>query len=133
MSERADTEALGALARNELKLIWRDEVGPIVPAQINQKTMAKILINQREWKASGQSRARYQKRLQRLIKAEHSSKPQARAGSRLVREWHGQEHIVDVLPEGYRWEGKVWRSLSAIAKEITGTKWSGPRFFGVTA
>ncbi len=121
------------LSRGELKSIWLAEIGPNAPAQINRKTLIKLLINEREWKASGQSRKRFQKGLTRLVEAAHASKPQAHAGNRLVREWHGQEHIVDVLPDGYLWNGKAWRSLSAIAKEITGTKWSGPRFFGVSA
>ena len=54
-----------------------------------------------------------------------------RPGARLIREWHGETHDVLVLEEGFSWRGKQWRSLSAIAREITGTPWSGPRFFGL--
>lgn len=53
-------------------------------------------------------------------------------GSQLVREWQGEMHIVDVLKDGFRWQGKQFSSLSAIARAITGTRWSGPRFFGLT-
>ena len=56
----------------------------------------------------------------------------ASIGSRLLREWNGATYEVEVLDTGYRWRGEVWSSLSAIAREITGTKWSGPRFFGLT-
>ena len=52
-------------------------------------------------------------------------------GLRLVREWRGETHDVLVLEEGFEWNGKRRRSLSAIAREITGTRWSGPRFFGL--
>ncbi len=52
-------------------------------------------------------------------------------GARLVREWQGESHDVLVLENGFAWRGKTWRSLSAIAQEITGTHWSGPRFFGL--
>jgi len=52
-------------------------------------------------------------------------------GSRLVREWNGALHEVEVLDDGYHWRGQRFRSLSAIAQVITGTKWSGPRFFGI--
>ena len=52
-------------------------------------------------------------------------------GARLVREWRGQSHTVIVLEDGFEWQGKRWRSLSAIAREITGAHWSGPRFFGL--
>ena len=56
----------------------------------------------------------------------------AKPGSRLIREWGGRTHSVAVSEDGFEWNGKTWRSLSAIAREITGAHWSGPRFFGVT-
>ncbi len=52
-------------------------------------------------------------------------------GARLMREWGGATYDVTVLEEGFSWRGEQWRSLSAIASEITGTHWSGPRFFGL--
>jgi hypothetical protein len=55
------------------------------------------------------------------------------AGTRLVREWRGRTHAVDVHSDGYVWEGQQFKSLSAIARAITGTRWSGPRFFGTEA
>jgi hypothetical protein len=53
-------------------------------------------------------------------------------GARLVREWRGGSHTVIVRDDGFEWEGRHWRSLSAIARKITGVQWSGPRFFGLT-
>ena len=53
------------------------------------------------------------------------------AGARLVREWHGRTHSVEVLRQGFLFEGKAYRSLSEIARYITGSHWSGPRFFGL--
>lgn len=52
-------------------------------------------------------------------------------GTRLIREWHGQVYEVTILDKGYRWQGKTYYSLSRIAREITGSRWSGPRFFGI--
>ncbi len=52
-------------------------------------------------------------------------------GLRLVREWRGETHDVLVLEDGFEWNGRRCHSLSAIAWEITGTRWSGPRFFGL--
>lgn len=52
-------------------------------------------------------------------------------GSRLVREWHGTIHTVDVLADGVLYNGRRYRSLSEVAREITGARWSGPRFFGL--
>lgn len=55
------------------------------------------------------------------------------AGTRLVREWDGAEHVVTVLNDGFDWQGRKYRSLSAVARTITGTQWNGYRFFGLRA
>lgn len=60
-------------------------------------------------------------------------RPSFRPGTRLVREWHGVTHTVIVLADGVEWRGQRYRSLSVVAREITGAHWSGPRFFGLTA
>ena len=52
-------------------------------------------------------------------------------GTRLVREWGGTTHSVLVIQTGFEWQSKTYRSLSKIAFEITGARWSGPRFFGL--
>ena len=52
-------------------------------------------------------------------------------GTRLIRSWRGTRHEVSVLKKGFAYRGKVYRSLSEIARLITGTRWSGPRFFGL--
>ena len=54
-----------------------------------------------------------------------------RPGARLIREWRGETHEVLVTEDGFLWRGENWRSLSVIAREMTGTRWSGPRFFGL--
>jgi len=53
-------------------------------------------------------------------------------GGRLLREWNGTTHVVDVTEDGFLWRGQTYRSLSVIARTITGSHWSGPRFFGLT-
>jgi Protein of unknown function (DUF2924) len=53
-------------------------------------------------------------------------------GAKLIREWQGEPHTVVVLEKGFEWQGRAWRSLTAIARAITGGRWSGPRFFGLT-
>ncbi len=52
-------------------------------------------------------------------------------GARFIREWNGSTHVVEVVEGGFIWNGMRHRSLSAIARAITGTKWSGPRFFAL--
>jgi hypothetical protein len=53
------------------------------------------------------------------------------SGTRLVRDWHGVGHTVIVLEKGFEYDGRHWKSLTAIAKAITGTPWNGPLFFGL--
>lgn len=52
-------------------------------------------------------------------------------GARLVREWHGRTHTVTVTEDGFEYAGMTYASLTKIARKITGTHWSGPRFFGL--
>lgn len=54
-----------------------------------------------------------------------------KSGAVLVREWNGQSHRVMVLEEGFAYAGKTYGSLSEIAREVTGARWNGPRFFGL--
>ena len=58
-------------------------------------------------------------------------RPQLKPGTRLLREWKGRSHEVLVLDDGFSWQTGHYRSLSAIARKITGTAWSGPLFFGL--
>lgn len=72
---------------------------------------------------------------EKLFKKAHCAtikqKTSYQPGTRLIREWQGQTYEVTVMDKGYHWQDKQYRSLTAIAQEITGTKWSGPRFFGL--
>lgn len=71
------------------------------------------------------------KEIAKTGKAGSLSKHGIRAGTKLIREWKGKTHEVEVLEEGFSWAGEHYRSLSVIARLITGTRWSGPRFFGL--
>jgi hypothetical protein len=83
----------------------------------------------------GRMCAATRRELDRLVRrrADADSAPTVRLkpGSRLAREWHGRTHHVLILDEGYLYDDRRYDSLSAIAREITGAAWSGPRFFGV--
>jgi len=59
------------------------------------------------------------------------SRPSLKAGTRLIREWNGALHQVSVLDDGFEYRGDRYRSLSQVARKITGARWSGPRFFGL--
>ncbi|HWK12809.1 MAG TPA: DUF2924 domain-containing protein [Rhizobiaceae bacterium] len=64
-------------------------------------------------------------------KAPSRATPPLPPGTRLMREWNGRMHVVDVTEAGVLFDGKLYRSLTAVAKRITGAHWSGPRFFGL--
>ena len=66
-------------------------------------------------------------------KSKDNAKPSLLAGTKLVKEWHGQRHEVMVLPKGFEYQRRSYRSLSAIAEEITGSHWNGRAFFSVGA
>jgi hypothetical protein len=66
-----------------------------------------------------------------IAAAGRKREPEVRSGTRLVREWNGRTIDVIATDDGMIWEGRTYRSLSAIAREVTGTPWSGPRFFGI--
>jgi len=64
-------------------------------------------------------------------KAAKASQRKLTPGTRLVRDWHGVGHSVIVVEDGFYYDERHWPSLTAIARHITGAKWSGPRFFGL--
>jgi hypothetical protein len=71
--------------------------------------------------------------LQSLARHQRPARRQLKPGTVLVREYQGQRHIVTTVRDGFDWQGTTYPSLSAIARAITGTAWSGPRFFALQA
>lgn len=65
------------------------------------------------------------------LEGARASPPRLRPGARLIRTWKGERHEVQVTGSGYHWRGRDWRSLSVIAREITGSRRNGPAFFGL--
>lgn len=85
-----------------------------------------------QMQAQGKSAgARQARRASQALKKAAAGPVSLAPGTRLLREWQGRTHHVTVVAGGFEYEGKVWRSLSAIARSITGTAWSGPAFFGL--
>lgn len=128
-----------SLNREQLRLLWYQYYGNHPPPKTSQILMRKVLAFYHQVKSNGgldrktkNQIARLQQKIITPEKAPCSSLPiQLKPGTRLLRQWRGKTHSVEVLKEGYRWQNKHYRSLSAIAKEITSTNWSGPRFFGL--
>ncbi|WP_260022894.1 DUF2924 domain-containing protein [Ruegeria conchae] len=109
---------------------WRKTFGRSPPKYLSPQFMKRVLIWDMQNKALGSVSAKTTRRLKQIA-AGKVLPTTARPGSHLVREWNGQTYQVEVIEGGYVMDGKTWRSLSAIAKHITGAHWSGPRFFGV--
>ena len=125
--------ALQALDRSTLLQRWRSAFGHNAPPRLSRPVMEKAIAYEMQARAFGGLSARTIRALKAAAKPEAlsvSRRPLGR-GARLVREWNGILHEVDVMDDGYLWRGQRHRSLSAIALAITGTKWSGPRFFGI--
>jgi len=112
---------------------YEGKVGKPPPRYLSLSVMAQVIIYEEQASEHGRLSARARKQLhsiveeKRAITASTTLKPDAR----IVREWNGVSHVVDRVDGGYSYRGKTFRSLSAVAKEITGAKWSGPRFFGL--
>ena len=129
ISEQAIT-TIEELDRIECLDRWREAFGRPPPKYLSPQFMKRVLI----WEWQNKELGGLSVRTERCLKHIASGKTppvKAKPGSHLVREWNGRTYQVEVIDGGYVLYGKTWRSLSAIAKHITGAHWSGPRFFGV--
>lgn len=128
----ADLQSIAEMNRLELTAEWRSIFDGPPPPKISRKLMVQMISSQAQWNASGLSKPCLMRRVEEALNADNGrTAPGIAPGTRLIREWHGTKHVVDVTPDGFVWRDRTWRSLSAIAREITGARWSGPRFFGV--
>ena len=123
---------LAALDRNNLLKRWREAFPGPVAKHLSRPLMIRALA----WQIQADAFGALPKSVARALRsgARCGGPPSTiPPGSRLVREWNGRAHIVDVTDDGFVWEGQQFASLTAIARAITGTHWSGPRFFGLKA
>ena len=135
----AQLAAMQRLSVNELKAKWEDLFG--IPAPNNARAFLELRIGYRIQELTYGGLSRETRRALDLLADEVEGKVGQKGmavdarnplpGTRLLREWNGMEHAVTVLADGYEWQGRKYRSLSAIAKAITGTSWNGFRFFGM--
>ncbi|MDT2021199.1 DUF2924 domain-containing protein [Methylocella sp. CPCC 101449] len=120
-----------AMSVDELRAYWRQAESCEPPPAFSRDLLARAACYRLQEHRLG----RLNHRLKKLLKA-HENGPTnpartLKAGSIIVREHLGEMHEVMIVPDGYCWRGKTYSSLSTIAKKITGTTWSGPRFFGL--
>jgi hypothetical protein len=136
-----DLAALADLPRSELAVLWKSHYGTAPPRGISRRLLIGAIAYAQQAKEQGGISPRLSRRLAKLaasgsIDAAVSPNPRkpSRAispGTRLVREWNGITHVVDVIDDGFVWKEEKYRSLTAVARAITGARWSGPRFFGI--
>jgi hypothetical protein len=130
--------ALKTTTTPALKAQWRD-LFDTEPPPFNRQYLVSRLAYRIQELAYGGLKPETQRRLEKLGeqvdgKGVSRRKRQDRmpmAGTRLVREWQGVEHTVTVTTSGFDWQGRPYKSLSAIARAITSTRWNGPLFFGL--
>lgn len=126
MSVEDDVRALEEMGLHELRSEWRRRFG--APPTLRSPEIVRRCL---AWLIQTQAYGGVHARLRRRLRGEASVGEGLEPGSRLVREWRGQRHEIEVLENGYLWEGQTFKSLSPIAFAITGARWNGPKFFGL--
>jgi hypothetical protein len=127
----AELVRIASLTTEQLRAEWRTTMGFDPPPSLSRDLIARVLSHRLQEKALGSLSPQLQKTLDASGKGEQPSQQRIKPGSVLVREYGGVLHEVTIIPEGFSWRGEAYASLSTIARKITGTKWSGPRFFGL--
>jgi hypothetical protein len=144
-SRTSEELRLASLARElesasleDLKVYWRRHVGRSVPKNLSRTLFYRLLMYRLQAAAFGDLDAKTARLLDAIARGlNHANKDLRRTGpspgSVLIREHDGVEHRVTVVQDGFAWNDRTFASLSQVAYAITGTKWSGPRFFGLDA
>jgi Protein of unknown function (DUF2924) len=132
--------ALSVATIADLKSRWRTLYGTGPPPRISRDLLTRALAYRIQERALGGLKPST-RRLLTKVAADASARraiqvvpaPTLTAGTVLLREWHGTQHQVIVREDGVVFQGKQYKSLSQVAHRITGTRWSGPLFFGLRA
>lgn len=129
--------ALATMTLGQLRENWEATHGS-APPSVGSALLRRLLAQRLQEKRHGGLPALIIRKLECAARGDFGTsspppRPALTPGTRLIREWNGTTIAVEVIEGGFSWEGKTWRSLSQIAREVTGAHWSGPRFFGLTA
>jgi hypothetical protein len=135
----AALDALSELDPQELNARWKGSYGSEPPDRLRRPLMIQALAYRLQEQALGGLKPATRRLLHsvaggadaRSETAIESKRRRVQAGAVLIREWHGTKHQVTALKDGFMFRGKRYQSLSKIAGEIAGTRWSGPLFFGL--
>jgi len=131
----AEIDRVQSLGLDELRALWRATLRSLPPPALSKDLVARFLCWHLQEQALGGLDVGTRKLLDSLARGDPGTDGSRRlkAGTLLVREYQGERHTVTVVPDGYVWGEATYASLSTIARAITGTAWSGPRFFGLRA
>jgi hypothetical protein len=131
-------QQLPHLAKPQLLALWQELFAKPPHPRLRRELMVPILAYRIQENAYGGLKLSTRKRLQKLAQEVTRNReaplqimPQLKRGTKLLRQWQGELHEVMVADDGFGYRSKRYRSLSEIAREITGTRWSGPAFFGL--
>jgi hypothetical protein len=127
----AEIAQLRSLAIDALRRRWWLVFGRTPPAGLSKDLLGRMMAWRLQEQAFGGLDRESLRFLDGLARHGGSPRRQFKPGTVLVRDYHGQRHTVTVVLDGYDWQGTIYASLSAIARAITGTAWSGPRFFAL--
>jgi hypothetical protein len=129
----AEVDQVRSLGIDALRRRWRAMFDAVPPKGLTKDIIARMIAYRIQEDAFGGLDKETARLLDRLAQGEKPSELNRRlkAGTVLVREYLGERHTVTVVPDGFLWADKTYASLSVIAQAITGTKWNGPRFFGL--
>jgi hypothetical protein len=129
---------LPKLPTPQLRALWQELFANPPHPKLRRELMIPFLAYQIQENAYGGLKPATRKRLEKLAaelernpKADLKAVPRVKPGTKLIRHWQGQRHEVLASDQGFEYKGKHFKSLSEIAREITGTRWSGPLFFGL--
>ena len=126
----AKLAALENMSSSELRAKWQRLTSEVAP-RVSPKLLRQAIAFELQAQALGGLPRKVQQALDQFAGAKTRTAA-AGPGTRLVREWQGQVHVVTIGDDrAITWEGRTFRSLSQVAKAITGTHWSGPAFFGL--
>jgi hypothetical protein len=131
----AEIGRVRALSGHALRRRWRAVFGRSVPEPLTGDLLRRMIANRIQEQAFGTLDRATLKLLDSFARRNGSrtGERNLKIGTVLVRDYQGRRHTVTVERDGYVWEGQPYSSLSAIARAITGTAWSGPRFFAVNS
>lgn len=129
---------LAAASLPDLRSEWKRLTGRAPPPGIRTDLLRRALAYRIQEQAYGGLDRDTRRRLREIAAAADRGEKrvavqatQLRPGTAITREWQGRTHAVNVLAEGFEYQGKAYKSLSEIARAITDTRWSGPKFFGL--